>query len=485
MEINEELTIERLVMAKVTREGPWKTENDIAHKSMMLQKEVSTYTFAEDWEELISLTAEMRGKALMAMASLRGMSEFISQRPSMCAPKTLELMISKVEDKLKDPKLREEVEKLLADTGKPSSLIEKVLNYQVKQEEKPNMLEITNNQILPERLKYVVAIGYTGYWGGFHAAFNRHIQSHKTQSFSKNEVNYLSKLVSKQKNDFNKKFLQLFASLGTGSREEIYINATRILLEQEEIIPWLARLTAVICSPVQETLKQDKVDPKLALVDLEMGKTARLWVLLTVASFYVAHIAVLPSGHKELEWAIKAARNLPFESRVPDAKNVTIGELAKRGVEYNEKFVEVHGFVRNLKAFRTRDGKLLTVLTIYEKAKGEEIKAVSIYEHLGHKGLIDTSYVVLSGIWKEKSNIADEPILQIDRIELSKLKKLSWMDYIVEAVRPWFDFYPNSHNIGWSIRPETKGKESKASTLTGAGEIEFMRPFMYKRKGDK
>ena len=76
----------------------------------------------------------------------------------------------------------------------------------------------------------------------------------------------------------------------------------------------------------------------------------------------------------------------------------------------------------------------------------------------------------------------DSPALQVDRISLSTLSKQSWFDNMIVEVRPWFDFYPNSHNVYWSIRPEQKNTDDGTLFLEGATEPIFM-PIVISKKG--
>ncbi len=81
---DEVLTTRNTVITKIMRSIPFRLEDDLSLKSMKLQKEVSTYTEVEDWETLSTLTAEMRGKSLTAMAGLKGMGKMSSQMPASC-----------------------------------------------------------------------------------------------------------------------------------------------------------------------------------------------------------------------------------------------------------------------------------------------------------------------------------------------------------------------------------------------------------------
>lgn len=484
-----ELTKKQQVFLKICSADQFKVEADIAIESMKLQGDAAKLVENEDWTGLIKLTGSMRGKALNAISRLKGLAKVSEQMLAVsCQTDTEnEQFVTNLTEKLQNAKTSSEVEKALMDLGKSQSFLNDFLEL-AKKERKP--VSVIQEHLLIDslstRLKYAIAIGYTGYWGGFFAAYNLNMKSYIPKRFRRSEVRQIAKQVAQLQALNEDTLTELYAVLVNGSQQDIHDKGLNILHKQEESLEWIARLVAVVSASTQAALKgkYNKMALDLGEVDLALGQAVRTWMLLTTASLYYARIGVLAETHKDVNAERKNAKKLAFDSKISNGKDVTISSLAQKGQDYHDKLVEVKGFVRNLHAIRTRDGKLLTLFTIYKPGRKETIEAAAIFEHLGHRGLINSAYVNVVGTWKQTSNISDNPTLQIERIQLSELKKQSWMDYVATAVRPWFDFYPNSHHVSWSIRPEHKGKNGMKSALTGAGEILFIRPFGAAEKGE-
>jgi hypothetical protein len=342
-------------------------------------------------------------------------------------------------------------------------------------------------EIISERSQFIVAIGYTGYWGGFHAIFNQFIKEFVPKPLSSSEIRELLKTVKTEQSSISNNLFKLYSGIRESNRDDMSQTSWNILRLQEENLRRLSTLCASICASTRAVLngELDGDAKKLGQVDLLAGKLARSWILLTVWALYVAYLALLSERSETLQQTIKTARKLPFMSKKKKVEIVSPKTLSAEGQNYDGKYLRINGFVKNMSTKRTRDGKFLNLFEVYEPGSEEEaVKVAVIFEHMGHRGLVNTSYVELFGTWKETSPIADTPVLQLERLKISELKKRYGFWYMVYGVRPWFDNFPNSYHAFWSVRPQKSGNTGPESVLTGAGELIVIRPFSSGKRED-
>lgn len=331
-----------------------------------------------------------------------------------------------------------------------------------------------------ERSQFVVAIGYTGFWGGFHAIFNRYLEKFVPKPLSLSEINELTKKVETEQSKVSTSLFKLYSEIRKSNRDDMSQTSWDILRWQEENLRLLSTLCASICGSTRAVLngELDGDAKKLGQIDLLAGKLARSWILLIVWALYVAYLALLPEGNKVFMQTVKTARRLPFKPRKKKIQLVSLKTLATEGQNFDGKYLRINGFVKNMITKRTRDGKFLNLFELYEPGSEEEaVRVAVIFEHMGHRGLVNTSYVELFGTWKETSPIADTPVLQLERLRISELRKRYGFMYMVDNIRPWFDNFPNSYHAFWSVRPQKSGSTGPETVLTGAGELIVIRPF--------
>ncbi|HEY9387866.1 MAG TPA: hypothetical protein VIP70_12565 [Nitrososphaeraceae archaeon] len=334
-------------------------------------------------------------------------------------------------------------------------------------------------KVISEHSQYVVAMGYTGFWGGFHAIFNQYIDKSVPKSFSLPEIRKIEKMLKTEQSSVSNNLFKLYSVIRKGNRDHMLDTSRDILHSQEFNIFKLSAHCASICVLTSAVLNGeiDGDAKKLGQLDLLAGKLARSWILLIVWALYVAYLGLLTDGDTRFQQTVKAVRKLPFLIKKKRAKLVSPKTLSSEGPNYDGKYVQINGFVKNMTTKRTQDGKFLNLFEVYEHGSDKAVRVAVIFEHMGHRGLVNTSYVELYGIWKETSPLADRPVLQLERLKISELGERSGFEYMVKTVRPWFDFYPNSYHAYWSVRPQKTAGSGPGSMLTGAGELIVIDPF--------
>jgi len=429
-------------------------------------------TSKESWAELDSLAREGRGIATITLARLKGVSELLSQIPTE---------LDDLRKQLKQKPFREQLEAHMKASGKDVSMIDRYLDSKTyKRIEKLPRALIEENHC--EQGSYAVAAGFIGYWAGFMAEFNLECQKGNAFSVGENDLSELNAFLSEKNKIFGSYLKSLHKTLSEGSSDDIYQLSTKTLRELEEHFVWLPITAARVFLTLKAATKDKRTDliGKLAPLDLKLGILARRWAMIAAIMLYSTYVGTLSEGAKELTDMIKNAQKLPFKSKIPYGEKTTIKELVERGWHYNNKLVRVKGIVKNVKVSRA-GGIYRTEFTLCNTHKTKSVQVISIYTNLAHHGMIGSGCVSINGVYEMTSKVADYPFIKLNRVTLSQFKKESWLDYMVVAIRPWFDVYPNSHNLVWSIRPEVKGGViAKESNKTGAGEIIFNKIYLYK-----
>ena len=457
----------------------FQTHRRIAIDSIRLQAAVSDLTFNEKWKKVEQLSARSRVFALSLFGSLEG--EYKSRcREKKSQDNACQKMVKKESEIMKDTEFITKLKK----TGMLQKVQKAMKNRRRRCEAAKN--DFTLFKSISHRSQYAVAICYTGFWAGFHAMFNQYVVDTDPKSFSTSEIKNLGKNLKIEYSRVSKNLSNLYAVLRKGNRELMLDTGMNILQSEEFNIPNLSSSCASICALTMASLNTAlNVDSsKLGPLDLLAGKLARSWILLIVWALYVAHLSLLLEGDPKFQESVKAARNLSFRPKRTKAIAITPKTLSREGENFDGKYVRVTGFVKNMTTKRTRDGKFLNLFEAYELGDEEDTITVAvIFEHMGHRGLVNTSYVELFGIWKLTSPLSNTPVLQLERLNISHSAMRFGFNFVIKSVRPWFDYFPNSYNAHWSIRPQKKNRQaSLEQMLTGAGELIVIKPFSSARR---
>ena len=427
----------------------------------------------EAWEELASLARQGRGNALIALTRLKGAGRMAQQIPFDITD--LRKVISAAE-------YRNGLEAYMSNSDVDISIIDRYLD-KANYKKIVNLPEELINNNIHEQGAYAIATGFTGYWAGLFAEFN--LECKKDNLINLNQITDLETLMDfiSGQNKFLWSLILMFKEmLANWTPGRIHKESMSILLLLEEQLVWLPACAAKIYLTLEKARRENKTKAihALARMDLDVGILARRWAFVAATALYAAHIGNLSENDKTFKDVRKNSQKLPLKTKIPYGEKVTVQDLAEKGWVYHGKLIQVSGVVSNMGVSR-QGGVYRTEFTLSDITGSYQVQSTAVYENLAHHGMIDGSNVYINGTWEMASKLVDHPIIKIDRLTLSKYKKESWLDYMVTEVRPWFDLYPNSHNIVWSIRPEKKdGEIAKESKKTGAGEIEFNKTFLYK-----
>lgn len=470
--------------AKLLNKFPLDTEKGNPCFSRDIQFLAGKLTLRRSWDKLYRLAFELRGRAFADLNSFQ--SEFDTKSTfvnNSCLTCMSEEPITKVATALKNPEDRKEIEKELKKNGYSTEFINK-FKKSLSGEFQKKLRSVFKFpfRLISDRSQYTIALGLTGFLAGFHSLFNQQITKKPIPYFNEKEIELIQGIIENEDQKNFNGLLDIHSAISSGQREKMRLTSWKILQSQDSNLKRLAVICSSICKATLNEVNNNKskIRSKLGKVDLLMGHTCRRWLFLSVTALYANRIALLAEDDPEFQNAVKKARRLRFESKIPNGKNITINKLIKNSDKNDGKYLEITGFVRNLKATR-RGYKFFTKFELYEPEKRQKIPVIVIFENMGRHGMINDSYIRVHGTWKKKSNVVRYPVLQVERLKLTKYSKSSWLDYLLTRVRPWFDFYPNSNHVEWSIRPQPKWINGKKNYNSGAGELIFIKPFIMSR----
>lgn len=436
----------------------------------------------ENWEEAYKLAINMWGASIVNMTLASSELKFLNSKLQILDFTSEKLEETPIYEILKDETKKKEIIENLKSKGFPPKIIKKVeelgnSNQEENWKYKISKIKDKLVEAYHSKLNYTIAQGLNGYWSCYHIAYNKHINS-TNRFFISSEFKIVDKEIEKLDKEVSKRFLQLYSDFLNRDSNKLKHDSLIILFWLQENVDFLARISSILNKTLEKSLKKGKISPVfLGTLNLNAGVLARKCALLTALSLNSLKISLLPSNSTYVKEIFKKSRELKFGSSIPNGKDVDLRDLVENVDNYKESFIEVDGFIRNSKKWKTDDDKLISQFDIVHYSGEKSFPVIAIFEDLKHVGIVDGCCVNINGILKTNSAIFDKPHIQISRIKLSEYSSQSWYDYMLNELDKVFEYYPNSYHINWSIRPEDKKDEGQKSDKTGASEIIFKKKF--------
>jgi hypothetical protein len=449
-------------------------EDELPVESIPLQVTMSNLVYKRNWERAEQLALQLRSRVFSALNLLEGEYHNCLREEELHK----ELCEDRIEtgNKMLAALRNKAFKKKLEDIGSLNDFkaaAKKLKSSCAKPDRKFRIF-----RPISRRSQYVVAIGYTGFWAGFHANFNIHLDKFVPKPPTSSDILKMTKMIQKEQTNISKNLRKLYFVTGKGNRDAMSTTSLNILRLQEINLQLLSTLCASVCG-ITRSILNGNIDgdiKKVGRIDILAGKMARSWAFLTVFALYVSYLALLPTRVSTFQQVTNNARRLPFNPKNKKFQIASPKELWRQGKKYNGKYIQLNGFVRNITKRRTKGGMFLNIFEVYQPSVEEFVKVVVIFEEMNRRGLVNTASVQLYGTWRQKSKIANIPVFQLERLKTFELKNRYGFNYILEKIRPWFDYFPNSYHAYWSVRPQ-KAKSNIEGPLTGAGELVFIEPF--------
>lgn len=190
-----------------------------------------------------------------------------------------------------------------------------------------------------------------------------------------------------------------------------------------------------------------------ASIDLAVSATrtlAEAEVLYAFCSFLEAEATrANPSSWAHRE-AVTAGR-LPLRSRLPRSTPVTIERILQGGLR-KDRLYRVSGIVRALRIDHDpAPPKFSSFFQLCSPTTGAQLPVRAHMFSLANNGLTDGMACALDG-WLAGTPVwsPDVPAMDIDRVELSRLRRSSWTDDVVYRMRTYSRRYPDEMNMAFA-----------------------------------
>ncbi|KIG11772.1 hypothetical protein DB30_02550 [Enhygromyxa salina] len=172
---------------------------------------------------------------------------------------------------------------------------------------------------------------------------------------------------------------------------------------------------------------------------------ARLGLLVAYSAHVLGHTYSL-AAESFLENERKAAkRDAP--SKVPIGVGAQLGALG--GVD-DDELVEVRGRIESLSLdYDPKPPKFSSFVVLRAFDSDARVRVRAHMFSLAKNGLVEGGCCVIRGFirrqqsWLEENEVG----IEIDRVSLSKLRKLSWLDDVTYRMRPFFRLYQDEMNL--------------------------------------
>ena len=143
----------------------------------------------------------------------------------------------------------------------------------------------------------------------------------------------------------------------------------------------------------------------------------------------------------------KKAKKLRYKSMIPNGKDVSISSIIDNSRKYGKRLVEVEGFVQNLKS-KILKNRSKSEFELVEPWLKNKIRVYTPSSNLARLGLLNGTFCRINCFVRGDKK---GPKLLIDKVELSKLSKKSWPDYILDRVSDYYSYHPEEINMEWTL----------------------------------
>ena len=266
----------------------------------------------------------------------------------------------------------------------------------------------------------------------------------------------------------------IYSALSTGSIGESVdeLRALTTFLEQD--LPCFARAQARVRLAIQALLADGEHGSaeELGRLGTRAGELTREAVASQAAAYRLALELIDPATEGgELR---RQAASSPFDTPLPSG---TPTPLADVNETQDGAFVEVEGFVSQIRVSRSSDGKLLGELRLSDPSSDAAAFAVALFVQPLHVGITLGAFARVNGIFRAKSQLRDEePAVEADRLSLASLAQEAWRLSFLHSAAPFYEYWRNQTNMYWSLGPHEEVRED-AVAMEGAGELIYT-PFV-------
>jgi hypothetical protein len=214
-------------------------EDDLPIESISLQVAMSNLIQRRNWERAEQLALQLRSRVFSALNLLDGeyhnciMEERLHNELCKDRIETGNKMLAALNKKNFKKNLEE-----IGSLKKFKTAANKMKSSCAKPDRKFRIF-----RPISLRSQYVVAIGYTGFWAGFHANFNIHLDKFVPKSPTASDVSKMTEMIQKEQSNISKNLHKLYSVTGKGNRDDMLTTSLNILRSQEVNLHQLSALS--------------------------------------------------------------------------------------------------------------------------------------------------------------------------------------------------------------------------------------------------
>jgi len=322
-------------------------------------------------------------------------------------------------------------------------------SFVLKHDYKPQLLRYA--RYLEAKRDSLIKIATLGMDAALFADFKSNRKSLKSRPVYKSEIKYAEEQV-KQINKTFENYLTLFYNSLVGERWTKLKQECSMAREYlEEIKFKLAQLVVKQELYLEHLLKTRKVSKrdlkKINRQNLNASTLFRKLLLLYASANLFSFIADQQGMQNEGKLEAKKAKKLRYKSMIPNGKDVSISSIIDNPRKYGKRLVEVEGFVQNLKS-KILKNRSKSEFELVEPWLKNKIRVYTSSLNLVRLGLLNGKYCRLNCFVRGDKK---GPKLLIDRIELSKLSKKSWSNYLLDRISNYYSYHPEEVNMEWTL----------------------------------
>ena len=244
----------------------------------------------------------------------------------------------------------------------------------------------------------------------------------------------------------------------------------------EEALPRIAALKHASVRAIQ-----DRLEGRRNTAAKELGHTATLAAELTREAIGT-HAGAYRLALDLLDPVVKGgplrerARSLPFDKAIPNGRNTSLSDVSQAD---DGAFIEIEGFIDQIRVVRSADGKLIGQLKLGDPTSGASASVAVLFVQPLHVGMTVGACARVSGAFRAQSELLDgEPAVEADRLPLADLADEAWRLALLRSAERYYGTWRNQTNMYWSLGPHETVTEDGAP-VQGAGELIYA-PFVRK-----
>jgi hypothetical protein len=413
------------------------------------------------WDEALNLFFEIKTEFIKRFLEIQELSK-ISLEWTKTNENNQEYYKKLIEDILNSEFKEEFIEELeKSKTDEPSEfnkIVDKIKNGSLE-----FLMEIFDkvNQpyctILTKQLDVLIYLATSAFMIGLVVKKGKYLANVESNEINDENLEIISEDLSNYKSFLIENQQNLYNYLKENERENIECGWFEFLYNIELKCNLVFNKFLLLHSALNYYLNSNEIDRaiKVAKVKLSACFLLRQSVYFYAFAYFFCLLSCLKPDSKEYLDEVEKAKQMTFNSSIPHGDYVSISQLLEPPQIYENKMVELEGFAKNIELSTftiNNEERFASIFELTDIPNGKNIKVRLYMRKIVSEILVENSYVKINGFFSNQCSWNyNEPGIELDRINFTELKNHNWQDYMVYKIRKWFDLYPGSINMIWTV----------------------------------